>query len=86
MHSANRCGQATEAEVTTCEQRIKEAAERAKHELSSCTCTEVNLPFVAADESGPRHLVMEVTREILQELTADLVERLVEPGADEETV
>jgi len=60
-------------------QRIKEAAERAKHELSSCTCTEVNLPFVAADESGPRHLVMEVTREILQELTADLVERLVEP-------
>ena len=39
----------------------------------------MNLPFVAADESGPRHLVMEVTREILQELTADLVERLVEP-------
>jgi len=60
-------------------QRIKEAAERAKHELSSCTSTEVNLPFVAADDSGPLHLVSELSRETLEELSADLMERLVEP-------
>jgi len=60
-------------------QRIKEAAERAKHELSSCEETDVNLPFIAADESGPQHLTTTLTREKLEELIAGLVERLVEP-------
>jgi molecular chaperone DnaK len=60
-------------------QRIKEAAERAKHELSSCEETDVNLPFIAADESGPQHLTATLTREKLEDLVAGLVERLVEP-------
>jgi molecular chaperone DnaK len=60
-------------------QRIKEAAERAKHELSSCEETEISLPFVAADESGPKHLSLSVTRAQLEELTRDLVDRLDEP-------
>jgi molecular chaperone DnaK len=60
-------------------QRIKEAAEHAKHELSSTTETDVNLPFIAADESGPKHLAATITREDFEALTADLVERLVEP-------
>jgi molecular chaperone DnaK len=60
-------------------QRIKEAAERAKHELSSCEQTEISLPFVAADDSGPKHLTTSLTREKLNELTRDLVERLEEP-------
>jgi molecular chaperone DnaK len=60
-------------------QRIKEAAERAKHELSSCEETDINLPFIAADESGPQHLTTTLTREKLEELVAKLVERLVEP-------
>jgi molecular chaperone DnaK len=60
-------------------QRIKEAAERVKHELSSATETDVNLPFIAATEDGPKHLTDEITRETLEELTAELVERLVEP-------
>src|SRR5262245_17077266 len=60
-------------------QRLKEAAERAKHELSSATQTEVNLPFIAADASGPKHLKVTVTRERLEALVADLVDRLVEP-------
>jgi molecular chaperone DnaK len=60
-------------------QRIKEAAERAKHELSSCEETDVSLPFIAADETGPKHLALSITRSELEELTADLVERLVEP-------
>jgi molecular chaperone DnaK len=60
-------------------QRIREAAERAKHELSSCEETDVSLPFIAADESGPKHLTLSITRRELEELTADLVERLVEP-------
>ncbi|NRA00066.1 MAG: molecular chaperone DnaK [Myxococcales bacterium] len=60
-------------------QRLKETAERAKHELSSCTETDVNLPFIAADDSGPKHLAFTMTREELESLVADLVERLVEP-------
>ncbi len=60
-------------------QRLKEAAERAKHELSSTRETEVNLPFIAADDSGPRHLIRRVGREELEALVADLVGRLVEP-------
>jgi molecular chaperone DnaK len=60
-------------------QRLKEAAERAKHELSSSKETDLNLPFIAADESGPKHLTMSITREQLEELVSDLVDRLVEP-------
>jgi len=60
-------------------QRIKEAAERAKHELSSCEETDISLPFIAADDAGPKHLTLSITRGELEELTADLVERLVEP-------
>ena len=60
-------------------QRLKEAAERAKHELSSAQNTDVNLPFIAADASGPKHLKLSLTRERLEALVADLIDRLVEP-------
>ncbi|RIL06313.1 MAG: molecular chaperone DnaK [Proteobacteria bacterium] len=60
-------------------QRLKEAAERAKHELSSTPSTEINLPFIGADASGPKHLNLTITRERLEALVADLIERLVEP-------
>jgi molecular chaperone DnaK len=60
-------------------QRIKEAAERAKHELSSCEETDISLPFIAADDGGPKHLAMSITRAELEELTADLIDRLSEP-------
>ncbi len=60
-------------------QRLKEAAERAKHELSSAEQTDVNLPFIAATDDGPKHLTTAITRQALEELTADLIERLVEP-------
>jgi molecular chaperone DnaK len=60
-------------------QRLKEAAERAKVELSSSTETEINLPFVTADASGPKHLLMKLSRAKFEQLTADLVERSVEP-------
>jgi molecular chaperone DnaK len=60
-------------------QRIKEASERAKHELSSCEETDVSLPFIAADQSGPKHLALSITRTQLEELTADLLDRLIEP-------
>jgi molecular chaperone DnaK len=60
-------------------QRLKEAAERAKHELSSATTTDVNLPFIAADASGPKHLNTQITREKLETLVADLIARLVPP-------
>jgi molecular chaperone DnaK len=60
-------------------QRLKEAAERAKHELSSATETDVNLPFISADESGPKHLNLTITRERFEALVADLVARTVEP-------
>jgi molecular chaperone DnaK len=60
-------------------QRLKEAAERAKHELSSTPSTEINLPFIGADATGPKHLNVTVTRERLEALVADLIERLVDP-------
>jgi len=60
-------------------QRLKEAAERAKHELSSATETDVNLPFIAADASGPKHLTETVTRAELEELVKDLVQKTIEP-------
>jgi molecular chaperone DnaK len=60
-------------------QRLKEAAERAKHELSSSTETEVNLPFITADATGPKHLAEVVDRRTLEELCADLVEATIEP-------
>src|SRR5262249_45228609 len=60
-------------------QRLKEAAERAKHELSSTPSTEINLPFIGADASGPKHLNLTLTRERLEALVADLIERLVAP-------
>src|SRR2546425_2827492 len=60
-------------------QRLKEAAEKAKIELSSTVHTEVNLPFITADQTGPKHLVMTLTRAKLEALVADLVERTVEP-------
>ena len=60
-------------------QRLKEAAERAKHELSSATETEVNLPFVTADATGPKHLAESIDRATLEELVGDLVERTTGP-------
>jgi molecular chaperone DnaK len=60
-------------------QRLKEAAERAKHELSSAAETEVNLPFITADASGPKHLAETIDRVTLEELVGDLVEKTVEP-------
>jgi len=56
-------------------QRLKEAAERAKIELSSSMQTEINLPFITADASGPKHLVMTLTRSKLEQLVGDLIER-----------
>jgi molecular chaperone DnaK len=60
-------------------QRLKEAAERAKHELSSATETEVNLPFITADASGPKHLAEAIDRATLEDLVGDLVEKTIEP-------
>jgi molecular chaperone DnaK len=60
-------------------QRLTEAAEKAKIELSSAIETEVNLPFITADASGPKHLLMKLTRSRFEELTRDLVERCMEP-------
>ncbi|WP_242344244.1 molecular chaperone DnaK [Anaeromyxobacter terrae] len=60
-------------------QRLKEAAERAKHELSSATETEVNLPFITADATGPKHLAETLDRATLEELCGDLIERTLEP-------
>ncbi|MBM7113271.1 molecular chaperone DnaK [Archangium primigenium] len=60
-------------------QRLKEAAERAKHELSSATETEVNLPFITADATGPKHLTETVERATFEALVSDLVERSIEP-------
>jgi molecular chaperone DnaK len=60
-------------------QRLKEAAEKAKIELSSTAQTEINLPFITADATGPKHLVMSLTRAKLEQLVADLTERTVEP-------
>ena len=60
-------------------QRLKEAAEKAKMELSSVLQTEVNLPFITADSSGPRHLNINLTRSKLEQLTGDLIERTIAP-------
>jgi molecular chaperone DnaK len=60
-------------------QRLKEAAEKAKIELSSTAQTEINLPFITADATGPKHLVVNLTRAKLEQLVADLTERTVEP-------
>ena len=60
-------------------QRLKEAAEKAKIELSSATQTEVNLPFITADASGPKHLTMKLTRAKLEALVDDLLQRTVSP-------
>ena len=60
-------------------QRLREAAEKAKIELSSTTQTEINLPFVTADASGPKHLAMTLTRSKLEQITADLLDRTTQP-------
>ena len=60
-------------------QRLKESAERAKIELSSATQTEINLPYITADASGPKHLVVTLTRAKLEDLVADLIKRTAAP-------
>ncbi|MFH1982327.1 MAG: molecular chaperone DnaK [Pseudomonadota bacterium] len=60
-------------------QRLKEAAEKAKMELSSAMETDINLPFITADASGPKHLTMKITRAHLERLVADLLDRLEAP-------
>ncbi|MGZ5896221.1 MAG: molecular chaperone DnaK, partial [Xanthobacteraceae bacterium] len=60
-------------------QRLKEAAEKAKIELSSTTQTEVNLPFITADASGPKHLTMKLTRSKFEALVDDLIQKTIEP-------
>jgi len=60
-------------------QRLKEAAERAKIELSSAQETEINLPFITADASGPKHMVIKLTRSKLEQLVDDLVQKTLEP-------
>ena len=60
-------------------QRLKEAAEKAKIELSSTTQTEINLPFITADATGPKHLTMKLTRAKFEALVDDLIQRTVEP-------
>ncbi|MBO9308951.1 MAG: molecular chaperone DnaK [Chloroflexi bacterium] len=60
-------------------QRLKEAAENAKKELSQTMQAEINLPFITADANGPKHLVMPLSRAKLEQLTADLIERSLEP-------
>jgi molecular chaperone DnaK len=60
-------------------QRLKEAAEKAKIELSATTQTEINLPFITADASGPKHLVVKLTRAKLESLVEDLVQKTIQP-------
>lgn len=60
-------------------QRLKEAAEKAKHELSSALDTEINQPFITVDAAGPKHLTMKLTRAKLEELVDDLISRTMEP-------
>ncbi|MES2028145.1 MAG: molecular chaperone DnaK [Pseudomonadota bacterium] len=60
-------------------QRLKEAAEKAKIELSSTTQTEINLPFITADASGPKHLTLKLTRAKFEALVDDLVQKTIEP-------
>lgn len=63
-------------------QRLREAAEKAKIELSSTPQTEINLPYITADSSGPKHLAMTLSRSKFEQLTADLVERCKQPFAN----
>jgi molecular chaperone DnaK len=60
-------------------QRLKDAAERAKIELSSVTQTDINLPFITADQTGPKHLTLKLTRAKLEALVDDLIQRTIEP-------
>ena len=60
-------------------QRLREAAERAKIELSTAMQSEINLPFITADTSGPKHMVMTLTRSNLEQLVSDLIEKTVQP-------
>ncbi len=60
-------------------QRLKEAAEKAKMELSGSTETDINLPFITADASGPKHMTLKLTRAKMESLVDDLIERVVEP-------
>ncbi len=60
-------------------QRLKEGAERAKIELSTATETEINLPFITADATGPKHLLMKITRSKFEQLTDDLIEKTISP-------
>ncbi len=60
-------------------QRLREAAERAKIELSTAMQSEINLPFITADASGPKHMVMTLTRSNLEQLVSDLIEKTVQP-------
>ncbi|MFA5750757.1 MAG: molecular chaperone DnaK [Candidatus Paceibacterota bacterium] len=59
-------------------QRLKEAAEKAKHELSTTTETEINIPFITSDSSGPKHLLLKMTRATLESLAKDLIDRSIE--------
>src|SRR5207237_3779199 len=61
-------------------QRLKEAAERAKKDLSQQTTTDINLPFITADASGPRHLQMSITRSKFEQLVEPLIQRLRPPA------
>ena len=63
-------------------QRLREAAEKAKCELSSAVTTDINLPFITADASGAKHLSVSLTRAKLESLTADLLERTKQPCLD----
>jgi len=60
-------------------QRLREAAERAKVELSTLTQTEINLPFITADSSGPKHLVMTLTRSKMEQMVNDLIQQTIDP-------
>ena len=60
-------------------QRLKEAAEKAKIELSSATQTEINLPFITADKTGPKHINLKMTRAKLEALVEDLISRTIPP-------
>ena len=60
-------------------QRLKEAAEKAKIELSSATQTEINLPYITADATGPKHLALKLSRAKFESLVDDLVQRTIEP-------
>ncbi|HMB01382.1 MAG TPA: molecular chaperone DnaK [Spirochaetota bacterium] len=63
-------------------QRLKESAEKAKKELSSTTSTDINLPFITADQNGPKHLNLNLTRAKFEQLTADLIEKIKGPCHD----